>query len=158
MKKSLIILSLLCSILYANAQDYKTAIGIRGGFSNGLTVKHFLSSSNSIEGILSTRWRGFNLTGIYQWNIPLSEDGFNFYYGVGAHIGTWNGGKKYKNPWFDEDRNYTVIGLDGMVGVEYTFTQIPFNISLDYKPGFNIIGHTGFWGDEFAFSLRYTIK
>ena len=88
----------------------------------------------------------------------LAEERLNFYYGVGAHVGVWNGRKRNGNPWFKEDRSYTVIGIDAMVAIEYTFSKIPFNVSLDYKPGFNIIGHIGFWRDEFGLSLRYTIK
>lgn len=158
MKTLILIVGLTIGMFSVKAQDYKTAIGVRGGFSNGLTVKHFISESNSVEGILSTRWRGFNITGIYQFNNPLSEAGLNWYYGAGAHIGFWNGSSRYNNPWFSEERNYTVIGVDGMIGIEYTFSSVPFNISFDYKPSFNLIGHTGFWGDEFAFSFRFALK
>jgi hypothetical protein len=48
-----------------------------------------------------------------------------------------------------------VVGIDGIIGMEYNIEEIPFNISLDWKPGFNILGHTGFWGDELALSVRY---
>ena len=47
------------------------------------------------------------------------------------------------------------IGIDGIIGIEYNIEPIPFNISLDWKPGLNLIGYTGFWGDELAFSIRY---
>ncbi|NLB27203.1 MAG: hypothetical protein GX820_10985, partial [Bacteroidales bacterium] len=52
-------------ILSAGAQDYNTGIGFRGGLSNGLTIKHFISYNSAIEGLLSTRWRGFHITGLY---------------------------------------------------------------------------------------------
>jgi len=29
------------------------------------------------------------------------------------------------------------------------------NIGLDWKPMLNLIGHTGFWGDGAAISVRY---
>ncbi len=142
----------------AAAQDYNTGIGFRGGLSNGLTVKHFISGNNAIEGILSTRWEGFNITGLYEiharaFDVPR----LNWYYGVGGHVGFWDG---YKNhPWFDRDndigKSYTVLGIDGIIGIEYNIEPIPFNISLDWKPGFNLIGYTGFWGDELALSIRF---
>lgn len=156
MKKITLILAIIVSSIALNAQSYKTGVGIRGGLSNGLTVKHFISGSNAIEGILSTRWKGFNITGLYEFNNSLPEEGLDWYYGVGGHIGFWDG--RYNNAWFKENRTYTVIGVDGIIGIEYTFTDIPLNLSLDYKPAFNLVGYSGFWGDEFALSVRYTIK
>jgi len=155
MKKLSIVLVLgLLSLVTLNAQDYNTGIGIRGGLSNGLTVKHFIGSDTAIEGLLSTRWRGFNITGLYEiHDQAFDTPRLNWYYGFGGHIGFWGG---YKNhPWFEDDASYTVIGIDGIIGIEYNIEPIPFNISLDWKPGFNIIGYTGFWGDELAFSVRY---
>jgi len=31
---------------FSIAQDYETSIGLRGGFSNGLTIKHFLGGKS----------------------------------------------------------------------------------------------------------------
>lgn len=140
-------------ILAANAQDYNTGIGFRGGLSNGLTVKHFISSNAALEGILSTRWQGFNITGLYEIHAQaFNTPRLNWYYGFGGHIGFWDGYKQH--PWFN-DGTYTIIGIDGIIGIEYNIEPIPFNISIDWKPGFNIIGYTGFWGDELALSIRY---
>lgn len=140
-------------ILAANAQDYNTGIGFRGGLSNGLTVKHFISSNAALEGLLSTRWQGFNITGLYEIHAQaFNTPRLNWYYGFGGHIGFWDGYKQH--PWFN-DGTYTIIGIDGIIGIEYNIEPIPFNISLDWKPGFNIIGYTGFWGDELALSIRY---
>lgn len=143
----------LLVVLSANAQDYNTGIGVRGGLSNGLTVKHFIESDRAIEGLLSSRWRGFNITGLYEIHAQAFDTPrLNWYYGFGGHIGFWDGYKDH--PWFN-DGTYTIIGIDGIIGIEYNIEPIPFNISLDWKPGFNIIGYTGFWGDELALSIRY---
>ena len=75
--------------------------------------------------------------------------------GAGAHVGFWNG--KY-NPWWDNERNYGVFGIDGQIGLEYTINEIPLNLAIDWKPAINIIGYSGFWGDEIGLSVRYTIK
>lgn len=144
----------LLVVLSANAQDYNTGIGVRGGLSNGLTVKHFIESDRAIEGLLSSRWRGFNLTGLYEIHAQAFDTPrLNWYYGFGGHIGFWDGYDDH--PWFDDNDNYTVVGIDGIIGIEYNIEPIPFNISLDWKPGFNIIGYTGFWGDEIALSVRF---
>jgi hypothetical protein len=48
-----------------------------------------------------------------------------------------------------------VIGIDGIIGLEYVFRDIPINIGLDWKPALNIIGNTSFWPDKGAVSIRY---
>jgi hypothetical protein len=139
----------------AYAQYYKTGIGAKLGASNGISVKHFVSETNAIEGILNSRWRGFNLTGLYQIHNPaFNTAGFTWYYGGGAHIGIWNGNDR--NPWFDEDdRSYTVIGVDGVLGLEYKFNNAPFTLSMDWKPAVNLIGYTGAWLSEGGLAIRY---
>lgn len=146
----------ICSNLFAQ-QTYKTALGLRAVPGAGFTVKHNLNSKSSIEGILGTRWRGIHLTGLYQVNYPVfKEPGFRFYMGAGAHVGFWNG--RY-NPWWDDNKeSHGVFGIDGQIGLEYTFDKIPLNLSIDWIPGINLIGTSNFWGDEIGLSVRYTIK
>ena len=135
------------------AQDYNTGIGLRGGFFSGLTVKHFLDSHRAVEGILSSRWHGLEVAGLYEIHAQAFQvPGLNWYYGVGAHIGFWDGND---NPRFNDDDNHVVIGADGILGIEYNFAEVPVNIGLDWKPMLNLIGHTGFWGDGAAISVRY---
>jgi hypothetical protein len=155
MKKSIIAFVIfLMSISFSiQAQDYLNSLGLRAGLSTGITYKHFTSRTDALEGILTTRWGGFTITGLYERHgRAFDTDNLYYYYGGGAHLGVWSG---RNNPWFTESNSYTVIGVDGIIGLEYVFEEIPFNISLDWKPGFNIIGHTGFWGDEVALSFRY---
>lgn len=153
MKKN-IVMSILAiiTISFATAQDYKTGIGVRGGFYNGVTIKHFTSEKVSLEAIISSRWRGFNVTGLYEINNKTSIDRLNWYFGAGAHIGFWNGSNV---KWANDNRDYTVIGVDAILGLEYNFKQIPFNLSIDWKPAMNLFGYNGFWGDGGAFSFRY---
>ncbi|MGQ8335652.1 hypothetical protein ACUNWD_03815 [Sunxiuqinia sp. A32] len=155
MKKLFITTLLFITIIsYSNAQEYNTGIGIRGGFAQGLTVKHFIGESTALEGILSTRWGGFNITGLYEIHNPaFNVAGMYWYYGFGGHIGFWDGHQVHD--WFDDDNTYTVIGIDGVLGLEYNIPGAPINLSLDWKPAMNIIGHTGFWGDGGALSIRY---
>jgi len=143
----------ISSISYA--QDYNTGVGFRGGFSNGLTIKHFTGPKSAFELILSSRWRGFEITGLYEiHNQAFNTPGFKWYYGFGGHVGFWNG--DYTNKyWGEPGTSYAVIGLDGILGLEYSFTEIPINLGLDWKPAFNIIGYSGFWADGGAFSIRY---
>lgn len=140
--------------------NYKTALGLRLNGGAGISVRHSLKENQSIEGILYTRWRGLNITGIYSVNYPVfDEPGFNFFIGGGGHIGFWD---RDRSPWWDEDKKYgdtrMVLGIDGQIGLEYTFKEIPLNLAIDWKPAFNIIGITNFWVGDAALSIRYAIK
>jgi hypothetical protein len=138
----------------AKSQDYKTGIGFRGGYSNGLTVKHFISETNALELLVAGRWGGLNITGLYEVHKPLTSPSTRWYYGGGAHLGFWNG---VRNPWFRDTDQHTVVGLDGILGMEYNFVDYPFNLSLDYKPSLNFYGYFGYWG-ELAVSFRFLIR
>lgn len=142
-------------IQQANAQ-YTTAIGIRGALSPGVSIKHHLAPDNAIEAILVTRWGGVIATGLYEVHFPaLGVDNLRWYIGGGGHVGIWSNNNN--NPWFDSD-GAVVIGLDGIGGLEYTIPDLPINVSIDWKPGFNLVGHTGFWADDGALSIRYVFN
>jgi len=154
MKKLLFVLFLaLFFTSQMKAQDYNTGIGLRGGPASGLTIKHFLDGKKAVEGIFDSRWHGFSITGLYEIHAQaFNTERLNWYYGIGGHIGFYD--TKYKE-WGDHTDNYTVIGIDGILGIEYNFKEIPFNIGVDWKPSFNVFGYSSNWGDGGALSLRY---
>jgi hypothetical protein len=147
------LLIVFCLVSFSYAQDYNTGIGLRGGWETGLTVKHFITTKSALEGILATRWRGFEITGLYEvHNQAFNVDRFKWFFGFGAHIGFWNGDFAR---WGIPGRTYTVAGIDGILGLEYSFTEVPINLSLDWKPAFNFVGFSGWWADGGALSIRY---
>lgn len=162
MKLKLFIISFFLSVSYfmSSAQDYGTGVGLRLGPSYGVTVKHFLDSRAALEGILYTRRGGFNVTGLYEVHATaFKEPRLKWYYGAGAHIGIWDAHRRH--PWYDErdgDGNYLALGIDGIIGIEYTLQEIPLNFSLDWKPGINLVEHPGFWGDGLALSVRFVFR
>lgn len=134
------------------AQNYKTGVGARLGFFNGLTVKHFVNPNNAIEGIVNFRWGGAIVTGLYEWQNPIpNAPGFDYFLGVGAHVGVFD---NYK---WDNDAS-AIIGVDVIAGAEYTFPTAPFTIGLDYKPAFNLIGDNRIWADGVALSIRFNLN
>ena len=139
------------------AQDYHTGLGIRGGLSNGISLKHFYTTDIAVEGILTTRWNGFRITGLAEWHIPVFDtDGMNFFYGGGVHIGIWDTERDYFGD--PVSGNSLFLGIDGIIGLEYAFPGIPLSLGLDWKPGFEIIGDFGFAHDEIALSIRYLFR
>lgn len=149
------VLFLMLNVNSANSQEYIDAIGIRGGLDIGLNYKHFLTDTKSFEGILSTRYRGIKLTGLYEIQATaFDQKGLYWYYGGGAHLGYY---QKYDGSKISENENTTVLGIDGILGLEYTIYDIPLSISLDWKPALNITGPL-FWGDDVAISLRFRLN
>lgn len=154
MKKIIVSLSLLMFALVGQSQDYRWAIGIRAGSPQGITFKKSLGGSNAFEGILDFRSNGFLATGLFETHKPfLSEPGLSWFYGAGAHFGTWSDNALF----FNGNDNGYVIGADGILGIEYTFQSLPFNIGIDWKPAFNIAENPGLYMSSGAISLRFAI-
>jgi hypothetical protein len=157
MRKYLLLLLLpllfLAARSTANAQ-YNNAIGLRLWYYPGITFKHHISDPGALEFILDTHWGGIILTGLYEHHFPLGPENLNVFVGGGAHIGFYNYNSRWGNRWGPYDGG-AFLGLDGIVGLEYTIPTVPLNFTLDYKPAFNFAGYVGFWGDSGALSIRY---
>lgn len=136
MKKPSILTLLLAVISMANiiAQTYDQGIGLRGGATNGITYKHFLSEQDAVEFIGGFQDNGIRVTGLYERHEPaLNVDQLFWYYGAGGHVGFYN--DDY-NPSYreDNDNSSTAIGVDGIGGLEYRIEEIPITLSGEIKP------------------------
>jgi hypothetical protein len=153
MKKLLFLFAIILALgTSTRGQDYRTAIGLRLGYpANGLTVKHFLSQKSAVEGIVATSYGGFVVTGLYENEHWTGEyPGLNWFWGFGAHIGFWD-----TNPYVNQFTGSAIIGADFIAGLEYTFDEIPLNLSIDLMPTVNLIGYTGWGGIRGGLSIRY---
>ena len=154
MKKTILILaSVLFLSMASSGQDYKTSLGLRLGYPYGATVKHFLNKKNALEGIVSFSWGGIVVTGLYEnehwtgWYPSL-----NWFLGAGLYAGFWDA---VNNPFVDDTYSGSIIGAGVVGGFEYTFDEIPINLSIDLMPTYNIIGYSGWGGMSGAISVRY---
>jgi len=143
---------LATSATTANAQDYKNAIGGRFGTANGISFKTGLSKGAMLELIGNFRnhkdYDYFNLTGLYEVYKPINgAQGLNFYYGGGATIGS----AKLKG--YDGE---VYLSANGVLGLDYKFNDVPFNISLDWVPAFQLTPNTGFYGGDVGLGIRFT--
>jgi hypothetical protein len=158
-KHTLIILLLTISSFTTTAQKYKTAIGFRiGGQTNGLTVRHFTNSKTALEGILSVGHNATLITGLYEKFVPISSaSGLNWFYGIGGHIGFFREKGYYlynKKRAVYYDDNSTVVGIDGIIGLDYKFRNAPINIGIDIKPFMDFYGGASLFGDG-ALNVRF---
>ncbi len=129
----------------ANAQSW--GAGLKVGSDYGINVKRYMGG-NAWEVVGAFHRGGFNVLGLYEWNISLGN-GFTFYYGFGANLGVWD-----KND--DDDSSDFGLGIDGVVGVEWQLpNNIPFALTLDWTPQFQLIPETEFWAKGISFGIKY---
>ena len=125
------------------AQNITRNAGFRGGQTSGFTLRNYFDESNAIEGILSFRKQGLQVTGLKQFIIPkfheYSENIF-MVWGYGAHAGT-----TYSNSWdfaassyYGPKRFSPVVGIDGYISLEYRIREFPLVVGIDYKPFFEL--------------------
>jgi hypothetical protein len=153
-KVAFLALVVILSSFSLNAQEYRTAFGVRGGFYNGLSLKRFVTNNDAIEAVVATHYRGLLISGMYQIHtLAFDVPGLYWYYGGGAHLGFYN---QRDVPWFqNQTGNITTLGVLGVVGIEYKIDEIPITIGFDVTPALNIIGHTGPWINA-GIVIRYT--
>lgn len=155
-----ILLLLLCMLgtLLTRAQTgrtpYQTAIGVKI-YPGSISVKHFFAPNKAGEGLLYFWNYGMRATSLYEIHGDFQEvDGLRWYIGPGAHIGFWN------STWraiYPARQSGIALGVDGVIGLDYTIKNAPINVSLDWQPSFNIIGYSYFEGAWGGIGIRYIL-
>ncbi len=147
MKKHLFLLLaiFLAFAIESQAQDYSRSVGIRGGLGANVTYKQFVGPQSAFE-LLGGFYFGDVYTSLtYEKHNKFRNDvrGLTWYWGVGASVLLSQGG----------------IGVGGLgaIGLDYSFSDIPLNISLDWMPHLYLIGGNGFEPGGGGFSLRYIL-
>ena len=147
MKKTLIIIaSLLAFAVVASAQP--RAIGVRAGYGAELSYQHNLGSENFLEVDLGWSFSSagyFNVAAAYDFSVaPVGP--FNFYAGPAADLALYG---------TNTNNGSLGLGVGAQLGLEYIFSEIPFQISLDWRPWFNFVdGFHGYYTGA-ALGLRY---
>lgn len=165
--KNIFLLSILFLIsITAFTQTYQQAVGIRGGVSSGFEYRVFENEFISYKALLSTRKGGIQLTALkefHQYGLFNYSDQLIIVYGFGAHVGyeKWNTfGSNNGNfvTRYSEKRIGPVIGLDGLVAIEYSIFGVPLIVGIEAKPYFNLFGKNllELYPFDLAFTLKYT--
>ncbi len=116
--------------LSTQAQKYISAIGIQGGNEEvGLSYQYRLIERNTVEGLLAFSTKHISITGLYKYHNPIITQGFNYFVGLGPHIG-------YLQE--TEETDYTYFGLSGITGVEFKFPALRLVITGSFRPSFHL--------------------
>lgn len=125
MKKKIIFLLLgfaMFTTTKSTAQAYfDQAVGLRAGSGiiGAVTYKKYVNASDAIEAIVGLNDGLINVGGAYQRHFPIT-DGFDWYLGGGASLRISDGN--------------IGIGIEGYLGIQYVFDDIPLNLTLDWVP------------------------
>lgn len=157
MKKIILAFALFCSVAVGYSQS--RAIGARLGGDLEFSYQHIVSTKNMLDctaGLsIGSNHFSVNATVIYDWVFNI-KGGWNWYVGPGGGIGVgiYNSETDIKVP--------LRVSVGGQIGIEYQF-GIPLNLSLDYRPMFNVISFanggydSGSWFG-IALGIRYRFK
>ena len=164
------LMALTLLIAAADAQENKKQAGFRFGNTTGFTGRIITENNFAFEGILGFRSGGAQLYGLFEVRQPLylnRVENMFLYFGGGAHIGfvRWNEYDEYYDPYnhnyyYDDYYDWhtgAAFGLDGIIGMEYSFNSAPISLAADFKPFFEVYGpflmRVNFW--DFGFHVRY---
>jgi hypothetical protein len=157
-----IALPLFVMITFASsAQNYSGALGVRLGFSVGLSFKTMFDNSNALELIAAYQWNehGYSFTPLYEkhnYRI-LGAAHLALFYGAGAHLAYYDGGY-YKNregiEYLDNTFNF---GVDAILGIDYYEPNSSIDWSVDVKPMYDFVNPgLRFW--DACLSVRYAFQ
>ena len=129
----------------ANSLSYKTAIGVKVWNGAGVTLKTFLTEKDALEFIGFFNTYGTRITGLYEFHGNLNTEGnLKWYVGFGGHVGLYK-------------PSITVIGVDGVIGIDYKFASAPINLALDWQPSLELKKDYGFNSNWGGFAIRFTL-
>lgn len=159
MKKILFVCLLtagLGSLNNLQAQDYKTALGVRLSSANAMqnnsiSIKHFVTEKMAIEALF-TFGDPVAVGALFELHKPLAASGLSYFYGAGGYMAF----VKTYNPNNNKNETDPNFGAQGIIGLDYKFNNIPLNLSLDWKPELNIVNDINFEPATIGFSARFT--
>jgi hypothetical protein len=142
MNKNVYFFFLLFGITFSSrAQENisNNTIGLRFGNNHGfgleISYQKKLSAKNRLE--LDFGWKNHNntdaikISGIYQWYWKIEKE-LDWFAGCGGGLGSWNTNDNYNNGYGSDNGIFLV--LNGDVGIEYNFKEIPIQLAIDARP------------------------
>jgi len=139
---------IIASVSFLSAQNYETGFGVRLGYPYGLNVKHFVNEVSALDATLYSTGKNIGIVALVDWHQDVENyKNWKWYWGPGAHV--------LFNIVPDQNGNTVLLGLDAVVGAEYTFNDAPISLSFDWVPSLNIIEDFGLSLFNAGVSVRY---
>lgn len=158
------IIGLLFLVASLNAQNYTRAIGLRGGFSSGLVFRNYKQDFRAHEAVIGIHSNGMKITYLIEEYRPahfkFADENMWLLLGFGAHAGwhvTDHFDVFFTKYYYENRRMAPLLGVDGIIGLEYHLRELPLVFGFDYKPFFEFSTRQFFNLNisDAAFSIKY---
>lgn len=157
---------IILTSLSLKAQLETRQAGVRMGYRSGIfyQVSHEAGNAEiAYNGLLSFKDSGVQFTGLkmfYETSFGDISPNLVFAWGYGGHAGfIYSDHVKFmgEDYYFTDDRFCPLLGIDGWLSAEYRITDIPLNVSINFKPYIELTFPSFLrvmpW--DFAFSVAY---
>ena len=140
MKSTLFTLVFCLNAAAALAQAGQASAGLRLGYPWSASVKYFIADDDALEAYVG--WRPYSFSNAvsvaaayqrhYSFDLDDEFEPLRWYWGAGATVAF----NSYDfDPFFlDDDYARTQIGINGYLGVQYAFEDVPLEITFDWVP------------------------
>ena len=152
----------VCCTSEVFGQKYGNSLGVRLSDgkvyrSVGLTFQQRILKNITIEGILQSDFtHNTLLQGMIEHHMPIISKRLNYYIGTGLTLGNEQSTfKEAETGNLVTSYNNATFGANLIAGLEITLLK--YNISIDYKPNFNITGREKWVQGEVGISARAVI-
>jgi hypothetical protein len=147
MKKLSFLSIVLLLLIYsgANAQGYKTALGVRFSsrdavVNHSISFKHFFRETTAVEALVSFV-KPYAVGVLVEKHHSFPSTSLTWFWGAGAYAG------------FSEGKNF---GAQGALGLDFKVPEIPINLSIDWKPELNLVEKVFFEPAAAGVTARFT--
>lgn len=141
-----IIITTLFLSLQSSAQQYKHEAGVRLGstdqaLSTGFSYRYHFNESKAIEGIVNLKDNARGIGALYEVFKPIAAvENLKWFYGAGGYVA------------FEGN---DILGITGIAGLDFTFKEVPVNLSIDWKPELSFLKEVSFKASTVAVSVRF---
>ena len=154
MKKITFVLLILICSFSAFSQRAKKPNPYRLGIGAGLyptldqpfvvDFKFYTKGGHALEFIGYNLQNAYRLTTLFMPYFPINHDGsLRMVVGPGVHVGVWKNG--YKT---DSYSSNPIVGVDGILGMEYKIPKLPLSFQLHYQPSADLAGNNEYYYDS----------
>lgn len=139
----------------ANAQAYKTALGLGVDLGDGKTlagpqIKHSFDGTNAGNAQVLFGEDIVTLGVDYSYNQPFQgTNGLGWYVGVGPQLSFID-----RDPFEDK----TLFAIRPAAGLEYKIPTAPLAFHFDWKPWWNLTENSNFEASRFSIGFKFTLK
>jgi hypothetical protein len=115
-----------------------------------VSIKHYTKAGDAFELLFTNHKEGSRGTFLFELSPALdaNKKTIRFVIGPGVHVGYLKDAALEKH-----DKN-PVVGLDGIIGLEWKVPKIPISLQVDYQPSADLIGNNETFADWAGATLR----